>query len=93
MKLYWKKQRLFEKLLEDHETPEEIKERLKKYGAILAGPYFIPHITIGRIKTENMSIEEIKGIFKTITIPEVSIRCFLKDIVSSKVDNFGRVII
>jgi 2'-5' RNA ligase len=83
----------FEKLLADPATPEETKERLKKYGAMLAGPYFLPHITIGRIKIEGMSMEEIKKIFETINIPKMSFKCYSKDIVSSEVDNFGRVIV
>lgn len=83
----------FEKILANPETPEETKEQLKKYGAMLAGPNFLPHITIGRIKTEEIPMEEIKKIIETMDIPEMSFKCYSQDIVSSEVDNFGRVII
>jgi 2'-5' RNA ligase len=83
----------FEKLLEYPDTPEEIKERLKKYGAMFVGPYFFPHITIGRLQTENITNEKAKKILETINLPEISFKYYLKDIVSCKLDNFGRITI
>lgn len=81
----------FEKVLKDPAVPEETKANIRKYGAVLAGPNFLPHITIGRIKMEGLSVEDVEEKLQSINLPEIRFKCYLKDMITSRIDGFGRV--
>lgn len=51
----------FKNILDKDETSVSDKEQILKYGSLLAGPNFLPHITLGKLKRIGDK-ELVKGI-------------------------------
>ena len=52
----------FKSILGKDETSDSDREQIEKYGSLLAGPTFLPHITLGRLENigDKKLIEDIK---------------------------------
>ena len=52
----------FQEILDESETPQTDREQIMTYGSLLAGPSFLPHITLGKLKdiSDKNSVLEIE---------------------------------
>ncbi|MHB0978215.1 MAG: 2'-5' RNA ligase family protein [Minisyncoccota bacterium] len=57
----------FQQIIDDPNFPETDKSQIKKYGALLAGEKFLPHVTLGRLANP-----EDKKLLKDIKVPPLS---------------------
>lgn len=74
----------FQELVENDETPPDDKEQIRRFGSLLAGPFFLPHITLGRLK----NVQDGK-IVTEISVPATNLH--LVDIGAAELNQDGSV--